>query len=153
MLVFHIFLLHLESSLKISLPTLRLHCSQAWAGALSTRALLLLEKVGLDHKMPGCVFLPAKHAGLRAVEPRSRTWPLNQPEPVCSWLESKTCHGLAPSSYSKMVKKTGLHPFPPVIFSQLWHPRGFSFASNILKLLSTCPPPIPYTKDSKFKPD
>lgn len=57
MLVFHIFLLHLESSLKISLPTLRLHCSQAWAGDLSTRALLLLEKVGLDHRVPGCVFL------------------------------------------------------------------------------------------------
>lgn len=97
--VLRIFFLHLESSLKFSLPTLRLHCSQAWAGALHT-------PLG-----PYCYWRrwawTAEGARLR-IPPCQACWPegsgpqvknlATEPArfgPMCSWLESKMCHGLA----------------------------------------------------------
>lgn len=62
---------------------------------------------------------------------------------MCSWLESRICHDLAPSRYLKM------HSFTLV---NLEIPGAFFLFLTFLKPFFTCSPP-PSPKESNFKPD
>lgn len=96
-------LLHLASSLKVSLCTLPLRCSQAACRGFaksSARLLVLLAKVGPEPlKGPACT--EGKWS------PSPTPWPPDQPglEHKCSWFKGKDMQDLAPSGYSQLINQ------------------------------------------------